>query len=400
MILFSKNILQVCKTKKANVARYMSLSSVVDTLCPSPVTLLTEDERMIKESVRKWASKDLKPHVEEMETNECIHPSVIQQLFENGYMSMEINEKYGGIGANFTSACIAIQEISRIDPSVALMVDVHNTLVVNMIRFWGSDYLKEKYLPKLAQDSVASFCLSEPNAGSDAFSMITQACRSSDNSFTINGTKSWITNAKEAGVLIVFCNVNPSEGYKGITAFVVDTDTEGVNIGVRENKLGLKASSTCQIVFDNVIVDASQMLGELGKGYQYCINILNEGRIGIASQQIGIAKGCFDIVMPYLNERDQFGMKLADMPSLQQQYAQAATELHAAEVMMLNACRLKENGLPFVKEAAMSKLFASQVSEKVCSQSIEWMGAVGYTTDYKIEKFFRDCKVGSIYEGR
>ncbi|GFH48137.1 hypothetical protein CTEN210_04613 [Chaetoceros tenuissimus] len=374
-------------------------SSAVDKFFPSPITLLTEDERMIKESVRKWAIKDLKPRLQEMETNECIYPSVIQKLFENGYMSMEINEKYGGIGTNFTSACIAIQEISRIDPSVALMVDVHNTLVVNMIRFWGSDYLKDKYLPKLAKDSVSSFCLSEANAGSDAFSMKTQAYRSSDNLFTINGTKSWITNAKEAEVLIVFCNVNPSEGYKGITAFVVDTDTEGVNIGVREKKLGLKASSTCQIVFDNVIVDASQMLGELGKGYEYCIKILNEGRIGIASQQIGIAKGCFDVVMPYLNEREQFGMKLADMPSLQQQYAQAATELYAAEVMMLNACRLKENGLPFVKEAAMSKLFASQVSEKICSQSIEWMGAVGYSTDYKVEKFFRDCKVGSIYEG-
>jgi len=367
---------------------------------PMPVTLLTDDERMIQDSVRKWANHDLKPLVREMEKNELISPSIIQELYTQGYMSLEIPEKYGGVGMNFTSACITIQEISRIDPSIALMVDVHNTLVVNAIRFWASEFLQDKYLPKLATDSVSAFCLSETNAGSDAFSMSTTAKLSSDGShYVINGTKSWITSAREAALLLVFCNADPSKGYKGITAFLVDTNSPGVQIGKPESKLGLKASSTCQIFFDDVKVDADHVLGEVGQGYKYCIEILNEGRIGIAAQQIGIAKGCLDVVMPYLNEREQFGQKLLNMPALQQQYAQAATELHAAEVMMLNSCRLKENGLPFVKEAAMTKLFASQVAEKISSQSIEWLGGIGYTTDMIVEKFYRDCKVGSIYEG-
>lgn len=365
-----------------------------------PVTVLTDDEYMIQDSVKRWADQHLQPLVREMEKNERISPSIIQELFTQGYMSLEIPEEYGGVGLNFTSACIAIQELSRVDPSVALIVDVHNTLVVNAIRFWGSEFLHKKYLPKLATDTMSAFCLSEADAGSDAFSMITTARASSEGSYyTINGTKSWITNAREAGFLLVFCNADPSQGYKGITAFIVDADSPGVHIGKPESKLGLKASSTCQITFDNVKVDADHILGEVGQGYKYCIEILNEGRIGIAAQQIGIAKGCFDVVMPYLNEREQFGMKLVDMPALQQQYAQAATELYAAELMMYNACRLKENGLPFVKEAAMSKLFASQVAEKISSQSIEWLGGIGYTTDMIVEKFYRDCKVGSIYEG-
>ena len=368
---------------------------------PIPLTVLTDDEEMIQNSVKKWGNQHLQPAlVRQMEKNERISPSIIQDLFTQGYMSLEIPEKYGGVGLNFTSACITIQELSRVDPSIALVVDVHNTLVVNAIRFWGSKFLQAKYLPKLATDTVSAFCLSEANAGSDAFSMITTATASSDGSdYTINGTKSWITNAREAGLLLVFCNVDSSKGYKGITAFVVDADSAGVHIGKTESKLGLKASSTCQITFDNVKVDADHILGEIGQGYKYCIDILNEGRIGIAAQQIGIAKGCFDVVMPYLKEREQFGIKLVDMPAMQQQYAQAATELYAAELMMYNACRLKENGLPFAKEAAMTKLFASQITEKISSRSIEWLGGIGYTTDTIVEKFYRDCKVGSIYEG-
>jgi short/branched chain acyl-CoA dehydrogenase len=367
---------------------------------PPPITLLTQDETMIQDSVRAWANNELKPMVRQMEKEEQISPTIIHKLFQNGFMALEIPQEHNGLAFNFTSACIAIQEISRIDPSVGVMVDVHNTLVVNAIRSWASPFLQSKYLPQLATDTIAAFCLSEPNAGSDAFSMTTTAIPSADEShYTINGTKSWITSAKEAGLLLVFCNADPSKGYKGITAFLVDVNTPGVHIGKRESKLGLKASSTCQITFDNVRVDSDHILGEVGQGYKYCIGILNEGRIGIAAQQIGIAKGCFDIVLPYLHERKQFGQKLADMPALQQQYAQAATELHAAEVMMYNACRLKENGMGFVKEACMVKLYASQVAERISSQSIEWLGGIGFTTDLGVEKLYRDCKVGSIYEG-
>ena len=343
-----------------------------------------------------------------MDDQKRIHPSIIQQLFSNGYMSLEIPPQYheNGSGLNFTSACVTIQEISRVDPSVGVMVDVHNTLAINAIKMWGSEFLKEKYMPKMASGTIAAFCLSEAGAGSDAFAMRTTAKPTNDgtgpgsgSSYTINGSKAWITNAREAGLLLVFCTTDLSLGYKGITAFLVDADAPGVHIGEPESKLGLKASSTCPVTFDNVQVSEDHVLGQVGQGYKYCIEILNEGRIGIAAQQIGIAKGCLDVVLPYLHEREQFNQKLAHMPVMQQQYAQAATELHAAEVMMYNACRLKENGMPFVKEAAMVKLYASQVAGNIASQSIEWMGGVGFTTDLMVEKFYRDCKVGSIYEG-
>lgn len=385
------------------------------TLAPTmmPVTSLTEDESMIRDSVQAWANTELKPLVREMEQDEQIPPSLLQKLFQNGYMSLEIPPEFHGSGLTFTSACITVQELSRVDPSVALVVDIHNTLVVNAIRFWGSESLQNKYLPRLATDTLSAFCLSEAGAGSDAFSMNTTAVESDDGSYyTIRGSKAWISNAREAGLLLVFCKVrgrgsrsrhnedeDETPDYKRITAFLVDPQCPGVHIGKPESKMGLKASATCPITFDNVQVDAQCVLGEVGKGYKYCVEILNEGRIGIAAQQIGIAKGCMDIVLPYLQERRQFGQKLADMPAMQQQYAQAATELHAAEVMMYNACRLKEYGMDFIKESAMVKLYSSQVAEKVASQSIEWLGGIGYTSDLLVEKFYRDCKVGAIYEG-
>ena len=306
----------------------------------------------------------------------------------------------GGSGLSFTSACLAVEEISRIDPSVALLVDIHNTLTINAVRFWGSPTLQNTWLSRLAQDTVSSFALSEAGAGSDAFSMKTTATKAPCGSYyTLNGSKSWISNAQEAGVFLVFANVNLSLGYKGITAFVTDAETPGITVGPPERKLGLKASSTCPVVFDQVKVDSMNVLGEVGMGYKYCINILNEGRIGIAAQQIGIAKGCLDIVMPYLQERTQFGTRIGDFQGMQHQYAQIATEIHAAEVMMYNACRLKENGMSFVKQASMVKLYASQVAEKTASKSIEWLGGIGFTRDLLVEKFYRDCKVGSIYEG-
>lgn len=301
---------------------------------------------------------------------------------------------------NFTSACLIVEEISRVDPSVAILVDIQNTLINNSVRFWGSSALKEQWLPRLAQDTISSFALSEASSGSDAFSMKTNATRSLDGSYyTINGNKLWISNAIEAGVFLVFANTNPEEGYKGITAFLVDANTDGITVGKPEKKLGLRASSTCPVTFQDVKVESDNILGDVGKGYMYCINILNEGRIGIAAQQIGIAKGCLDIAMPYLFERTQFGTKIGDFQGMQHQYAQVATEIHAAELMTYNACRLKESDLPFVKEASMVKLYASQVAERAASKSIEWLGGVGFTQELLVEKFYRDCKVGSIYEG-
>jgi len=365
-----------------------------------PVTQFTEDEEMVRHAARHWANEELRPFVREMDNEGKTRPEVIQGLFDHGFMGMEIPEEYGGSGMNFTSACLVVEELSRVDPSVSILVDIHNTLTNNAVRFWGSEELKEKWLPRLASEAVSSFALSEAGSGTDAFAMKTTATESADRSYYIlNGEKLWISNSREAGVLLVFANANPSLKHKGITAFMVDANTEGVQVGKPEKKLGLRASSTCPVVFDNVKVDAADVLGELGLGYKYCINILNEGRIGIASQQIGIAKGCMDIAMPYLNERTQFGTKLADFQGMEHQYAQIATEIHAAEVMTYNTCRMKENGIPFVKEASMVKLYSSQVAERAASKCIEWLGGVGFTQDLLAEKFYRDCKVGSIYEG-
>lgn len=301
---------------------------------------------------------------------------------------------------NFTSALLAVEELSRIDPSVSIMVDIHNTLTNNAVRFWGSRELQARWLPRLATDTVSSFALSEAGSGSDAFAMKTIAKASDDGShYIINGEKLWISNAREAGVFLLFANAKPEEGYRGITAFMVDAKTDGISVGKSENKLGLRASSTCPVTFENVLVDSSDVLGKVGEGYKYCIQILNEGRIGIGAQQVGIAKGCLDVAMPYLMERKQFGSALADFQGMQHQYAQIATEIYAAELMVYNAARMKEQGLPFVKEASMAKLYASQVAEKAASKSIEWLGGIGFTKDLLAEKFYRDCKVGAIYEG-
>lgn len=301
---------------------------------------------------------------------------------------------------NFTSALLAVEELSRIDPSVSILVDIHNTLTNNAVRFWGSPELQAKWLPRLATDTVSSFALSEAGSGSDAFAMKTTATPSDDGSYyTINGEKLWISNAREAGVFLLFANARPEDGYRGITAFMVDATTEGISLGKPERKLGLRASSTCSVMFEDVRVDASDILGTVGEGYKYCIKILNEGRIGIGAQQVGIAKGCLDVAMPYLMERRQFGDRIANFQGMQHQYAQLATELYGAELMVYNAARMKEQGLPFVKEASMAKLYASQVAEKTASKSIEWLGGIGFTRDLLAEKFFRDCKVGSIYEG-
>jgi short/branched chain acyl-CoA dehydrogenase len=308
------------KAQASRLARRFNFSSTAQVLngegsafSHAPVTMFTEDEEMIRDSVRAWAREELHPVVRAMDDESKLRPEILQSLFAQGFMGMEIPEEHGGAGLSFTSACLAVEEISRVDPSVAIMVDIHNTLTNNAVRFWGSQELQEKWLPRLASDTVSSFCLSEAGSGSDAFAMKTTAKVSADGSYyTLNGSKLWISSAKEAGVFLVFANADPSKGYKGITAFMVDAETEGIEVGLPENKLGLRASSTCPITFDNVKVDSSNLLGEVGLGYKYCINILNEGRIGIAAQQIGIAKGCMDIALPYLMERKQFGQAIAD----------------------------------------------------------------------------------------
>lgn len=367
-----------------------------------PISEFTEDERLVQESAKRWAQESLLPKVREMDEASEYDPAILQSLFQQGYMGMEVPEQYEGSGLDFTSACLVIQEISRVDPSVGILVDIQNTLTNNAIRFWGSPQLQEEWLPRLASDTISSFCLSEASSGSDAFSMKTTATHDAGNdTYTIRGSKLWISNAKEAGVFLVFANAKPELGYKGITAFVVSRETPGIEVGLPEKKLGLKASSTCPITFDDVRVDASAVLGQVGQGYKYCIEILNEGRIGIAAQQLGIAKGCLeDIVLPYvIHDREQFGTRLFDFQAMQHQIATAATKLHAAELMTYDACRRKSAGLSFVKEASMAKYFASQVAEEIASKSIEWLGGIGFTKDLLAEKFYRDCKVGSIYEG-
>lgn len=369
----------------------------------SPVTQFSADEDCIREAARSWTQNRLTTaKVREMDQQSVYDPNILQELFQQGFMGMEIPAQYGGSELNFTTACLVIEEISKRDPSVAILVDIHNTLTNNAVRFWGSSQLQEQWLPKLATSTVSSFCLSEAESGSDAFAMKTTAVLSPDGSYyTINGTKLWISNAKEAGCFLVFANADPTRDppYKGITAFMVDADTPGIHVGTPESKLGLRASSTCPVVFDNVKVDSNQILGEVGLGYKYCINILNEGRIGIAAQQLGIAKGCIDIAMPYLLERKQFNTRIGDFQAMEHQYAQIATEIHAAETITYNACRLKEAGKPFVKEASMAKYYSSTVAEKTASKTIEWLGGIGFTQDLLAEKFYRDCKVGSIYEG-
>ncbi|KAJ2756376.1 hypothetical protein IWQ56_006342, partial [Coemansia nantahalensis] len=303
----------------------------------------------------------------------------------------------GGAEASFTSAILTIEELAKVDPSVSVLCDVHNTLVNTVFRTYGSQELKAKYLPQLSASSLGCFCLSEVASGSDAFALQTRAVRDGDH-YVINGSKMWITNSAEADIFLVFATVDPAKGYKGITCFVVERGM-GIKIAKKEKKLGIRASSTCQLAFDDVRVPAENVLGEVGKGYKIAIEILNEGRIGIAAQMLGLAQGAFDNVMPYLFQRKQFGSRIGDFQAMQHQYAQIAVEIEAARLLTYNAARLKEEGKPFVKQAAMAKLYASQVAERASSRAVEWMGGLGFTRELPLEKFYRDCKIGAIYEG-
>mmetsp|Transcript_1000 Transcript_1000/g.4272 ORF Transcript_1000/g.4272 Transcript_1000/m.4272 type:complete len:317 (-) Transcript_1000:344-1294(-) len=301
---------------------------------------------------------------------------------------------------SFTAACVAIEEVARVDPSVAVLLDIQNTLMGNCFAFWGSPALQQTWLPRLASDTVGSFCLSEPGSGSDAFALRTRADLSGDGThYTLNGEKAWISNSEQAGVFLVFANVDPSKGYKGITCFVVPRDSPGLEIGPKEEKLGIRASSTCPIILNDVVVPNENILGEVGQGYKIAIEILNEGRIGIGAQMVGLAQGALDCTLPYLSERKQFGQAIGQFQGMQHQVAQIAAEVESVRTFVYNTARLKEAGQPFIKEAAMVKLLSSQVAEKTASRCIEWLGGVGFTKAYMAEKFFRDSKIGAIYEG-
>jgi len=333
-----------------------------------------------------------------MEANGKLDAGLLKKLFDNGLMGIEIPEEYGGSGCNFMTSILTVEEISKVDPAVAVLVDIQNTLINALIKKLGTQAQKEKYLTKLATESASSFALSEPSSGSDAFALKTTA-KKDGNHFILNGQKMWISNSDVADIFLIMANADPSKGYKGITTFILDRDMEGLSIGKKESKLGICASGTCMLHLDNVRVPEENILGEYGKGYQYAAGFLNEGRIGIAAQMTGLAQGCFDATIPYLLERKQFGQEIFSFQGMQYQVAEIATLIEAARLMTYNAARLQENGMPFLKEAAMCKLFASEVAQKVTIKCIDWMGGVGFTKDFPQEKFYRDCKIGTIYEG-
>lgn len=368
-------------------------------LQPTPISHFNEIELAMAESVSKFANEMILPRVRDMDEAEAMDPAIVEQCFEQGLMGIEIPEKYGGAGMNFTAAIVGIEELARVDPSVSVMVDVHNTLCNTAILKYGTEESKKKWLPKLATDTVGSFALSEPQSGSDAFALKTKA-EKTENGYKINGGKMWISNSMEASFFIVFANLNPEAGYKGITAFIVDKDTPGFSIAKKEKKLGIRASSTCQINFDDVEIPAGNLLGKEGEGYKYAIGLLNEGRIGIAAQMTGLSLGAWENAAKYCwNDRKQFGMLIGEFQGMQHQLAQAYTEIAAARALVYNAARKKEAGEDFVKDAAMAKLYSSQVAGKVSGLAVEWMGGMGFVREGLAEKFFRDSKIGAIYEG-
>jgi alkylation response protein AidB-like acyl-CoA dehydrogenase len=364
----------------------------------APLTSYSEDEQMFRASVREFAEGEIRPRVEEMDEHAKMSPDVLKQLFELGLMGVETPEEFGGTGASFFMAIIGVEELSRVDPSVGVLMDVQNTLVNNAFIRYASPEQKKQYLPRLATDTVGAYALSEAGSGSDAFALATRAVDKGDH-YELTGQKLWITNGNEAGIFIVFANANPEAGYRGITAFIVEKDFEGFAVGKKENKLGIRASSTTEIILDGCKVPKENVLGELGKGYKVSIETLNEGRIGIGAQMIGIARGALEHALRYTAERTQFKQPNNQFQGVQFQLAEMATELEAARLMVYNAARMKDAGLPFVKEAAMAKLYSSRVAERVGSKAIELYGGYGYVKDYPVEKYWRDSKIGAIYEG-
>jgi len=362
------------------------------------LTTLAEDERLIRASVREFALARVRPLVREMDEHARIPRELIDGLFDLGVMGIEIPETFGGSGARFFHAVLAVEELSRVDPSIGVLVDVQNTLVVNAILRWGSADLKARLLPGLASKRVGAYALSEAASGSDAFALQTRAAEAGGG-WVLNGRKLWITNAYEADLFIVFATVNPDAGYKGITAFIIERGTPGFTVGRKEDKLGIRASSTCELVLENCEVTAANVLGEIGKGYKVAIETLNEGRIGIGAQMVGLAVGALEHAAAYTKERKQFGKAIADFQGVQFQLARAATDVEAARLLVYNAARLRDAGQPFLTEAAMGKLFSSEVAERVASLAVNLLGGNGFVKDYPVEKLYRDAKIGQIYEG-
>jgi butyryl-CoA dehydrogenase/short/branched chain acyl-CoA dehydrogenase len=365
---------------------------------PRALTQLTEDESLFQQSVRQFAADRMVPLVRQMDESQQFDGSLLKQLFELGLMGIEIPEEYGGAGGTFFEAILAVEALSAVDPSVGVLVDVQNTLCINALVRWASDEQKKQWLPRLAKDTVGAYCLSEAASGSDAFALQTRATRRED-TWVLNGQKLWITNAKEAGLFIVFATVDAAAGYKGITAFVVENGTPGFALGKKEDKLGIRASSTCELVFSDCVVPAANVLGEVGKGYKIAIETLNEGRIGIGAQMLGLAAGAWGHAAKWAKERKQFGKALVEFQAMQFQLAEMATEIELARLSVYNAARLKDNGSEFLKEAAMCKYVTSQVAEKVASLAVEIFGGSGFVKDYPVEKLYRDAKIGKIYEG-
>ena len=363
-----------------------------------PLTALSEDERLFRDSVYEFADREVRPLVRDMDEHAKIPRDLIDKLFDLGVMAIEIPESLGGAGATFFHAVLAVEALSRVDPSIGVFVDVQNTLVINALLRWGTDEIKRRYLPKLAVDSIGAYALSEAGSGSDAFALSTRAART-DDGFAITGRKLWITNGNEANVFIVFANLNPDAGYRGITAFIVERGLPGFTVGKKEDKLGIRASSTCELLFENCRVPASNVLGAAGQGYKVAIETLNEGRIGIGAQMIGIAQGALDHTIKYTKDRKQFGKTIAEFQAVQHQLARAATDLAAARLLVYNAARLRDAGQPFLTEAAMCKIFSSEAAERVTSLAVNLFGGNGFVKDYPVEKLYRDAKIGQIYEG-
>jgi butyryl-CoA dehydrogenase/short/branched chain acyl-CoA dehydrogenase len=377
----------------------MSQQPVFQQIIPgAPLTALSEDELMFRQTVRQFAEDQIRPLVEKMDREAIMDKGLVKQFFDLGLMGINIPAEYGGADSSFFMACLAVEELSRVDASAGVMVDVQNTLVSNAIGRWGNEQQKRKYLSRLASDTVGAYALSEAASGSDAFGLQTKAEDRGDH-FILNGRKLWTTNGAEAGIYIVFATTDPKLGYKGITAFLVDREVPGFAVGKKEDKLGIRASSTTELILEDCRAPKENVLGEVGKGYKVAIETLNEGRIGIGAQMVGVAQGAFEHALAYAKERKQFGQPIAEFQAIQFQLAEMATEIEAARLMMYNAARLKDAGQNFVKEAAMAKYFTSQAAERVTSLVIEIYGGYGYTKDYPAEKYYRDAKIGKIYEG-
>ncbi|HYT68917.1 MAG TPA: acyl-CoA dehydrogenase [Vicinamibacterales bacterium] len=363
-----------------------------------PLTLLAEDEAIFRDAVREFAEAQIRPLVREMDEHARIPRALVDQLFDLGVMGIEIPEAYGGAGASFFHAVLAVEELSRVDPSVGVLVDVQNTLVVNALMRWGNEDIKRRYLTKMAANTVGAYALSEAGSGSDAFALTTRA-REQGDSYIVTGRKLWITNGNEADIFLVFATINPEAGYRGITAFIIERGFPGFTVGKKEDKLGIRASSTCELIFEDCRVPKENVLGDVGKGYKTAIETLNEGRIGIGAQMIGLAAGALDHSIKYTKERKQFGKPIAEFQAVQHQIARAAVDVEAARLTVYNAARLRDAGRPFLTEAAICKIFSSEVAERVSSLAVNLFGGNGFVKEYPVEKLFRDAKIGQIYEG-